>query len=58
MNIVIGKRVALGAMVGSVATVGAALFPEYAVAIMGSVTVVTFFLQLAVAHYGGITTKQ
>jgi len=57
-EIVVGKRVALGAMVGSVATTFAALFPDYAVAIMGSVTAVTFFLQIAVAHFANITTKE
>ena len=57
-EIVVGKRVLLGAMVGSVATTFAALFPDYAVAIMGSVTAVTFFLQIAVAHFASITTKE
>ena len=57
-QIVIGKRVALGAMVGSVATTFAALFPEHAVAILGSVTAVTFFLQIAVGHFTNITTKE
>jgi len=57
-EIVVGKRVLLGAMVGSVATTFAALFPDYAVAIMGSVTAVTFFLQIAVAHFANITTKE
>ena len=57
-QIVVGKRVALGAMIGSVATTFAALFPDYAVAIMGSVTAVTFFVQVAVAHFTSITTKE
>ena len=57
-QIVIGKRVALGAMVGSVATTFAALYPDNAVAIMGSVTAVTFFLQIAVGHFTNITTKE
>ena len=57
-TIVIGKRVALGAMVGSVATVFANIYPEHAPAIIGSVTAVTFFLQIAVAHFANITTKE
>ncbi len=57
-TIVVGKRVALGAMVGSVATTVAALYPEHAVAIMGSVTAVTFFLQIAVGHFCNITTRK
>jgi hypothetical protein len=56
-TIVIGKRVALGGMVGSVATVFASIYPERAVAIMGSVTAVTFFLQILIGHFASITTK-
>ena len=57
-GVVIGKRVALGAMVGSVATVFANIYPEHAPAIIGSVTAVTFFLQVAVGHFTNITTKE
>ena len=56
-TIVVGKRVALGAMVGSVATVFANIYPEHAPAIIGSVTAVTFFLQIVVGHFATITTK-
>jgi hypothetical protein len=58
MNIVVGKRVALGAMVGSVATVFGNVYPEQAPAILGSVTASTFFLQLAIAKYMTITTHE
>lgn len=57
-QIVIGKRVAIGAMVGSVATVFANIYPEHAPAIIGSVTAVTFFLQVAISHFTSITTKE
>ena len=57
-QIVIGKRVALGAMVGSIATVFANIYPEHAPAIIGSVTAVTFFLQIIVGHFAKITTKE
>ena len=57
-QIIIGKRVALGAMVNSMAVVMAAFYPEYAVHIMGGVTAVTFALQVAVGHFSNITTKE
>lgn len=56
-QVVIGKRVTIGAAVGSIATVLADLFPEYATAIVGGATAVTFFAQLLIANYMGITTK-
>ena len=57
-QIIIGKRVALGAMVNSIAVVMAAFYPNYAVHIMGGVTAVTFALQVAVGHFAQITTKE
>ena len=57
LTVVVGKRVLLGSMVGSLATVFASIYPEHAVAIMGSVTAVTFFLQILVGHFASITTK-
>ena len=57
-QVVIGKRVTVGAMASSVATVLASLYPDYAVAIVGSVGAVTFFLQIAIGHFANITTKE
>ena len=57
-QVIIGKRVTIGAAVGSIATVLAELFPEFATAIIGGATAVTFVVQLLVAHKLGITTKE
>jgi hypothetical protein len=57
-QIVIGKRVPIGAMVNSLGVVFAALYPDYSTAIMGSAVAVTFFVQVAVAHFSSITTKE
>ena len=56
-QIVVGKRVTIGAMVGSVTTVFANIYPDYAAAIVGSATAITFFIQLLVAHFASVTTK-
>ena len=56
-TVVVGKRVTLGAAAFSTATVLSAIFPPHAAAIMGSVGVVTFLLQLIIAHYASITHK-
>ena len=55
-NLVIGKRVTIGAMFNSVAATFAYFFPEYAPAIVSVAVPITFITQLAVAHYLGVTT--
>jgi len=56
-QVIVGKRVTLGAMVNSVAVVMAAFYPLYAVHIMGSAVAVTFALQVIVGHFASNTTK-
>ena len=53
--IIIGKRVSIGAAVTSAAAVVAALFPDYAVAIIASAGVVTFIIQIIVVNTLGVT---
>jgi len=55
-NIVIGKRVTIGAAINSTAAVLAALFPEKASAIVAAAVPVTFLAQVLIAKYFGITT--
>ena len=54
-QIVIGKRVTIGAAINGIATAVAAYFPEHAVAIMATAIPLTFLIQVVVAHYGGVT---
>ena len=56
--VVIGKRVTLGAAIGSVATIFAELFPEHATAIIASAVPITFIAQVIVANWIGVTTRE
>ena len=55
-GIIIGKRVSVGAAIGGIAAVFGNIFPEYAPAILSGVVAVTFFAQLLIVHYTGVTT--
>ena len=55
-EIVIGKRVTIGATIGSTAAVFAHFFPEQAPAIISAAVPVTFLIQLAIVRYFGVTT--
>jgi hypothetical protein len=55
-EILIGKRVSVGAAIGGIASVFGALFPEYAPAILAGVIPITFITQLLIARFGSITT--
>ena len=55
--IIIGKRVPVGAAIGSLATVFASIFPEHATAIIGSTTVITFIAQIIIANWIGVTSE-
>lgn len=57
-NIVIGKRVTLGAAISGVAAVIAYAHPEHAPAILAGIVPITFALQVLIAHYMGITTEK
>ena len=54
-NVVIGKRVTAGAAINSIAAVLAHFYPEHAPAIIAAAVPITFLVQVAVAHWGGIT---
>jgi hypothetical protein len=56
-EIVIGKRVSVGAAIGGIASVFGALFPEHAPAILYTVVPITFFIQILIAQFAGVTTK-
>ena len=55
--IVVGKRISLGAALGSIAKIVATLFPDYAVVAYESAFVLTFVGQMILANYFGITIK-
>lgn len=57
MNIIVGKRVTIGAAIGSVAATLAHLFPTQAPAIISAAVPVTFLVQLIVVRYFGVTTE-
>jgi hypothetical protein len=56
-ELIIGKRVTIGAALGSVASVFAHFYPEHAPAIVSAVVPITFVLQLIIANYFGITER-
>ena len=57
-QIIIGKRITIGAAIAGVSEAIQYIFPEYAPAI-GSLTIpVIFTVQILVAHKFGITTKE
>ena len=54
--IIIGKRITVGAAIGSVAAALAHFYPQNAPAIISLAVPVTFFIQILIARYGGVTT--
>ena len=54
-NIVIGKRVSIGAAMTSLAAVFAFFFPDYAPAFVAAAVPITFVIQVIVANRYGIT---
>ena len=54
-NLVIGKRVTIGACITSTCAVFAFIFPAYAPAIIAAAVPVTFVIQVIVANRYGIT---
>jgi len=54
-NIVIGKRVPIGAAITSACAVLAFFFPDYAPAIIAAAVPVTFVIQVIVANRYGVT---
>ena len=56
-TVIVGKRVTVGAVFGSVASILSQVWPEHASIFIESATVVTFFTQVAISHFMGVTTK-
>lgn len=54
-DVVIGKRVTVGAAINSVAATLAHYYPEHAPAIVSVAVPLTFVAQILIARYGGIT---
>ena len=57
-QVVIGKRVTVGALIKSLGATFAVIYPDYAAAILASTIAVTFTVQVAIAHWSSITTKE
>ena len=53
--IIIGKRVTIGAFIGSIASVLAFYFPEHATPIVSGSTALIFIVQVIVANRYGVT---
>jgi len=56
-TVVVGKRITVTVLFGSVAKIGASIYPDYAVVAYESGTVLTFIVQLVLANYFSNTTK-
>ena len=56
-EIVIGKRVTVGAMITSLAGVLAHFYPEHSPAIIGAAVPITFIVQVIIANKLGVTTN-
>ncbi len=54
-DIVIGKRVTVGAAIGGVANAVAVFYPEHAPAILALIVPLTFAVQLVLANRYGVT---
>ena len=56
-NIIIGKRVKVGAAITSTCGIFAFFYPEYAAAFTGAAVPLTLVAQVLIAKYWGVTTK-
>ena len=54
-SIVIGKRIPLGSAITAIGTILASFYPDHAVAIMAASIPLTFFLQVIVVNFFGVT---
>ena len=57
-NVIIGKRITLGAALGGVANAIAAIKPEYSQVILALVVPVTFVAQIWTVNALGVTTNE
>ncbi len=56
-NVIVGKRVPIGAAINSVGVIFAAFYPENAIQIMAGIIPLTFTIQVMIVNYWGITLK-
>jgi len=56
-NVIIGKRIPIGAAIGSLATVFSYLYPQYAPAIIAAAVPLTFVVQVIIVNYLGVTSN-
>ena len=54
-NLIVGKRVTIGATITSTCAMLAFIFPDYAPAIVAAAVPITFIIQVFVANRYGIT---
>ena len=57
-NLVVGKRVTIGAAILSVSEALQIVLPDHAAVIGASTIAVTFVAQVLIAHYFGVTVKK
>ena len=57
-NVIIGKRITVGAAINGVAAALAHIFPENAPAIISAAVPLTLVSQVLIANYVGITTAE
>jgi hypothetical protein len=57
-NVVIGKRVTIGAAITSTAAVLVEIFPEHGSAIVSAAVPITFIVQMLIVKYFGVTNGQ
>jgi hypothetical protein len=57
-DIIVGKRVAVGAAINSTAAVFAAIYPDEAPAIVASAVPITFAVQTFIANFWGVTSAE
>lgn len=55
-QIIIGKRVTIGAAIGGLGSAVAAIWPQYSQAILALVTPITFVVQVIIANRYGVTS--
>lgn len=56
-DLIIGKRITIGAAITSLATAIGNMFPEHATIIVGFSVPITFAVQVWIANKFGVTTK-
>ena len=55
-TVIIGKRIPIGAAIGSLATMFSYLHPQYASAIIAAAVPLTFIAQVIIVNFLGVTS--